>query len=223
MIKLKKLLLLILIIILMGCSNKNIVEKENVTEKIEIVGNQLHIYKDFNETPIGIYKNKEKIEKYKTSIKIGRDIAIFNIFPSDSNSISYNYFGEGFNKEWIKYNNNLKIGFNLKYTTDDMGNISHTILNVEEADDYQGYILVFLYDDYDIYKNNRVYSHVEKDKENTIYSSIKLYPQSAFNEINSKIVLTVFTYDDLEDFDENKEYRGNSKYSIEICDINKTC
>ena len=41
-------------------------------------------------------------------------------------------------------------------------------------------------------------------------------------DIKSKIILTVFTYDD-DDFDEETNaYRGNSKYSIVISDLNKT-
>ena len=93
------------------------------------------------------------------------------------------------------------------------------------AYDYEGYILLFLYDDYDLYINNKVYSHTEKnqEKEDTVFSSIKLYGEAASPSITSKIKLTAFTYDSEDDFDEFGEYRGNSKYTITICEINKTC
>ena len=35
-------------------------------------------------------------------------------------------------------------------------------------------------------------------------------------DITSPIKFTVFTYNGLEDFDENNNYRGNSKYEINI-------
>ena len=221
----KKIIILLLSLLCFGCNKEKIVEKESIVEKKDIVGNQPIVYKASNETLISIYKNRRLIKEYNTSIKIGKDIALFNIYPSNEELLNYNNFGESFYNEFNKYNKNknLKIGFNLKYSTEDNGDISHTILNIEDTDDYQGYILIFLYDDYDIHKNNLIYSHIEEDKENTLYSSIKLYPQSAFPKVNSKIKLTVFTYDGLDDFDENGEYRGNSKYSIEICDTNKTC
>jgi len=225
MIDLKIKILLVILLFLVGCNNHEIIEKKIITEKKEIVGKKRTAYKDFNETPIGIYRNKERIETFKTDIKVGKDIALFNIYPSNSLTLTYSHFGDSFYKEFMKYNkdNNLKIGFNLKYSTDDYGDISHTILNFEDTNDYEGYILIFLYDDYDLYKNNKIYSHIEEDKKDTRYSSIKLYPQSGFPKVNSKILLTVFTYDDMGDFDDNKEYRGNSKYSIEICDTDKTC
>ena len=42
-------------------------------------------------------------------------------------------------------------------------------------------------------------------------------------EVDSKILLTVFTYDTEDDFDENKEYRGNSKYTMTICLEGRKC
>ena len=36
------------------------------------------------------------------------------------------------------------------------------------------------------------------------------------NKVTSPITLEAFTYDSADDFDEKGNYRGNSKYSIEI-------
>ena len=52
-------------------------------------------------------------------------------------------------------------------------------------------------------------------KDDTIYSSIKLYLHKQSIEITSPITLTVFTYKDDNDFIDG-HYRGNSKYSITI-------
>lgn len=232
----KKIILLLLLIIVVGCAKQNENNSQNNennnenTENTEIIDEPVEdvvVYKDDNNTPIGIYRSKNRISEFKKSITVGKDIALLNIFPSNDSVLSYDTFGQTFYDTWNSYkkDSNLKIGFNLKYSTTDNGDISHTILNYSDTDDYEGYILIFLYDDYDIYKNKRVYSHIEakNDNENTLYSSIKLYPQSAYPNINSKIILTVFTYDGLDDFDEDGEYRGNSKYSLIICDTNKTC
>ena len=56
---------------------------------------------------------------------------------------------------------------------------------------------------------------MEEVKDDTIYSSIKLYLHKQINEITSPITLTVFTYKDDSDFVDG-HYRGNSKYTITI-------
>ena len=225
--------LLILLLLIVGCNKKeemknNIVNNE-INEQVPITEPEPvpepPKYIDYNNTPIAIYRNNQKVVEFKDSFRIGKDMAIFKIFPSNDEYISFS--GEAFYSKFNEYNTsgNLKIGFNMSYDVIDGRHFSQTILHVNDTYDYQGYILEFLYDDYDLYKNNKIYSHVEPDQENenTLFSSIKLYPQSAYPDIISKIILTVFTYDSEDDFDENHEYRGNSKYSIVICDTNKTC
>ena len=239
----KKILLILLsiTIALTGCKKENSMEESNdikeieeeIIEKEEIVEEPeqeeiIEEYKDENTTPIAIYKNKEKVTEYKTNYTLGKDIAKFQIFPSNEDHLSYSgNFGRAFHNEWIKYspNNNLKIGVNLKYDLGDGRVASHTIKHVPETYAYEGYILLFLYDDYDLEVNNKIYSHIEvgEENENTVISSIKLYPGSAVHDINSKVEITVFTYDGEDDFDEFGEYRGNSKYTITMCDPNKTC
>ena len=75
-------------------------------------------------------------------------------------------------------------------------------------------LYAYLYDDI---HNSGHYSHVTMDtlKDNTIYSSIKLYLHNKTNEITSPITLTVFTYKDDNDFIDG-HYRGKSKYTITI-------
>ena len=46
-------------------------------------------------------------------------------------------------------------------------------------------------------------------------TSIKLYAVDGIDKVED-IVLTAFTYDSEDDFDVSGNYRGNSKYSINI-------
>lgn len=221
-------IILLLLLIVVGCKDKNVNNKKKkkvIEEKKEIVEEVQESKKvEKEEIPIAFYNGNNKLTNFKTNIVSGKDIGIFSMYLSDDDNINndvvslYNKYLE------YKKTRNIKIGYNLTYSIQDGRTISHNILSVNDTEDYQGYILVFLYDDY----NNRgksFYSHIEQgqENENTLVSSIKLYPQSASNEIVSKIILTVFVYEGEDDFDQNNEYIGNSKYSIEICDINKTC
>ena len=218
----KRLILLFsLVLVLTGCKSKK--ENIEIIEPIETVEEEKYV--DLNNTVIGLYKEKgnklELIHEYKTNIKSGKDVGIFQIYPSkDETVILNNGFGNSFYNSWIAVPNynNLKIGFNVKYKLTTGEQVSYNILdyNVIYRELYN-----YLYDDY-ANRNKSWYSHIEeKDyNENTLFTSIKLYGSTVDN-IDSKITLTVFTYDTLDDFDENNEYRGNSSYSIEICDINK--
>ena len=79
------------------------------------------------------------------------------------------------------------------------------------------YLYNYLYDD--IHQEDGVwYSHIEPEdmKENTIFSSIKLYSAQEGSKIKYPINLTVFTYDSNDDFNELGYYRGNSYYTITI-------
>ena len=229
----KIILLLCLLFLFSGCNTtkeekRKIKEKEEIKEEEKKELPQIEEYIDDNNTPIAIYLNKKKIVEFKSDMTIGKDIVKFQIYPSNDDYLSYSgLFAQAFNDKFKEYNknNNLKIGFNLSYDVLDGRHFSHNILNASNTTDYEGYILVFLYDDYDLYKNNKIYSHIEvgEETDKTLFSSIKLYPGGAIHKIASKVLLTVFTYDSEDDFDDNGEYRGNSKYSITICENGKTC
>ena len=220
----KIIIILVLSILIVGCSNKS----KTVTKKVkkeQIKEN----YTDLNETKIGLYQEKqnklELIKEYKTDITSGVDIGIFQIYPStDSEIFLENSFGNSFYNAWIKNSNykDLKIGFNLKYTLDDNTNINHTVLNPSTTIK-NSYIFTYLYDDYKN-RNSNFYSHIEDSEydDNSLFTSIKLYA-SDVNKLNSKITLSVFTYDTEDDFTKDGDYKGNSIYTITICDINKNC
>lgn len=223
----KIILFLILLLIITGCSSK----KEKIVPegpiKEEPIDTPVEEYKDDNDTKIGLYLEKggriELITEYKTTIQNEVDAGVFQIYPSNDNEIILDSdFGTSFYNKWTSLPNykDLKIGFNLKYTLSSGEEVSYNILDYKIV--YKEFY-DYLYDDY-ANRYNSWYSHIEESDytEDTLYTSIKLYSADV-NNINSKVYLTVFTYDSQDDFDENNEYRGNSSYTITICDINKTC
>ena len=222
---------IVVLLLLVGCGTKKTVKSKSTVSKHNII--KENEYTDANVMPIGIYINDgsklKKVTNYEKSYQEYTDIGVFQVFPSNDDEITINNsYPNDFYDKWtsIDKNNNYKIGFNLKYTVLDK-EISYNILNPNDTwkDGYYEYLLVYLYDDY-VNRNSSWYSHLEqKDyNDNTYFTSIKLTANEGHININSKVVLTVFTYDGMDDFDPStNEYRGNSKYSIEICSIGKTC
>lgn len=214
----KKILIILSIFLLLGCSkevdNKQI-EKPKETKKVEVK----ETYQDLNNTPIGIYSlNNNSLTRLNTITKhlnVEEDIGIFQIFLSNENTINLNTnFGEAYNNEWIKYNN-IKLGFNIKYTLNNEQTTSYNILNPSNTFDHWEYLMNYLYDDY-ANRGKSFYSHIEeKDyNESTLFTAIKLQASYQCSEIKS-IELTAFTYDSEDDFLDN-EYRGNSKATLTI-------
>ena len=126
-------------------------------------------------------------------------------------------FGEEYYNKFISIDNheNIKVGFNIKYSLSNGENINQTITNPSNTIQ-NGYILTYLYDDYKNRYSN-FYSHIEENEYNddTLFTSIKLYANS-IDMLSSNIELTVFTYDTEDDFDADGNYRGNSKYIVNI-------
>ena len=222
----KKYLIIVLILLaLCGCSNKKNQgkEKPKVKEKKEIVDT----YKDENNTPIGIYKLQgntlTKLDTVNVTPVVEQDMGIFQIYPSNEETINLQKaYSLSFYDEWSKYKN-IKLGFNIKFTLSNGENISYNIFSPENTFDQWEYLMNYLYDDYNNYGKG-FYSHIEKDEvnENTLITSIKIQSSYSVDQINSKIVLTVFTYDTEDDIKDN-EYRGNSSYSVNICLERKEC
>lgn len=223
---------------LSGCSFFNKKEEEkvkstsNTTIKKEDSEEDIEpSYVDDNNTPIALYERNgstlKKLSTFDSKITVKKDIKTFQAFPSDEETINHsgtkyaNYYYEKWNE--VNPDKKYKVGFNLSYTLNDGTNISQNILGPSTTQTNYDYIEVYLYDAYK-HRNDSFYSHIEENEYNdeTLITSIKLTAGSKFNDIKSKITLTVFTYDE-DDFDpDNNEYRGNSKYSVTISDLNKT-
>ena len=212
----KKLIIPLLVLLLIcGCSKE--VKKEEPKKKKETITVE-DTYKDLNNTPIGIYNlngnTLNKLTSINKHLNVEEDIGIFQLYFSNEDIINLDTnYGQSFYNEFIKYPN-IKIGFNIKYTTNN-GEVSYNIFSPNNTFDHWEYLMNYLYDDY----NNRFssfYSHIEPDQvnENTLYTSIKLQASYSCSEITN-IKLTAFTYDSEDDFLDN-EYRGNSKYTLNI-------
>lgn len=218
----KVLFTLLVILLLTGCGTKEVKKEEPKKKEDNKPIGVVDTYKDLNNTPISIYKlsgNKlTKLTEDSYNLSSMEDIGVFQIFPSNEDTINLNSFGSDFYNEWIKYNtnNNLKIGFNLKYELTNGEKFNYNILSPANNFDHGEYIMNYLYDDY-ANQGKGFYSHVEdKDlTENTLYTSIKLQSSASISSVKEKIELTVFTYDSEDDFLDN-EYRGNSKYTYTI-------
>ena len=222
-------ILLIILTICTGCVKENKNEQEPKIQKEiikeENVKTEKDSYKDLNNTPIGIYKlsgNKLiKIHTINTKLEVEGLIDTFQIFPSNKEEITLNNtFATSFYNEWTNFkniNNNLKIGFNIKFKLKNGENISYNIYSPDNTFDKWEYLMNYLYDDY-ANQGKSFYSHIESNQmnDNTLFTAFKMQMSYSCFDIDSKIQFSVFTYDDNDDF-KNNEYRGNSIYTINIC------
>lgn len=215
-----KFLILVLVLFLVGCSSENneVVpedDKSTYEEKKET-------YVDDNPIKLGLYlydstySNKELLEDtYYTSFVSGKDIDSFEVFFTDDKVVSGNNFKDIWYKYYNNYSdiNNYKIGFNIKFILSDGTDFNGNFLEPDILK-YGDYFLVYLYDDVN-QEDNVIYSHLEKMEDNTLITSIKLHARDGIDKVEN-IILTVFTYDGVEDFDSDGNYRGNSSYTIRI-------
>ena len=204
------------IILLSGCSKK---EKKIIKEnkQPEVIEKEPE-YKDENPVKISFYENNKKLKDFSTSRKINGDINVFGVLFTDEEEVIGNNYKALFNSYYNQYENKekYKIGYYVKFYVNDKL-IEKTITDPTSTFALNPYIFVYLYDD--IHQPDGAwYSHVEeKDvKEDTLYTSIKLCMVTDIANVTSPITLEAFTYDSEDDFDENGNYRGNSKYSIDI-------
>ena len=102
---------------------------------------------------------------------------------------------------------------NIKFILNDGTNLDNTFLK-PDIFYFAKYFYVYFYDDIH-QKDGTMYSHLEEVNDNTLMTSIKLYAVDGIDNVQN-IILTAFTYDDKDDFDDNGNYRGSSSYTIEI-------
>ncbi len=188
-------------------------------------------YQDSNTTPIGIYQlNGNILTKLTTITKkpvIEEDLGIFQVYPANDDSITLNNsFADSYYNKWLEYkqDTNLKLGFNIKFHLNNGENVSFNILSPDDCMKRWEHLMTYLYDDY-ANRGKSFYSHIENNEynENTLFTALKIQSSAQIDEIDSKIQLTVFTYDSEDDFDENQEYRGNSSYTLNICLEGRPC
>ena len=203
---------------LTGCVNKEnnldnkkddlIIEEENIIDT----------YVDNNMVKVGLYNNKYKVTEYKTTLGNMKDIGVFDVYFTDKQMVDSSNTKTNFLKYAQEYDDisNHKIGFYISFVAQD-SMIEEVILDPSKQHKMEPYLYIYLYDDVN-QTPGTYYSHLEMDdmKDNTVFSSIKLFLAQEGVKIESPITLSVFTYDGIDDFDDNGRYRGNSYYTFEI-------
>ena len=219
----KKLVFLIILLLLVGCENpqEEIVEQEE--KQIEEVDEKEEVYLDDNPIKIALYRGNngeyKRVDTFKSKLKEITDIGVFSIILSNDEEIHDGVSIKNLYKtisSSIENFNHYKTGFNIKFTLKDGTIINENIYKPLSYDNYtfSPYLYVWIYDDVN---TTGWHSHIEEEdfNENTIMSSIKLMWANEASQIDSNIELTVFTYDE-DDFDENNNYRGISKFTTII-------
>ena len=214
----KTLIFVICSLILVGCSKDNVNDDSAVEIKEPEIIEEVKEYIDDNPVKIAFYENNKILEEYNTNSNPQTDINVFSVIFTNDKEISGNSYKTQFNTYYNKYENNekYKIGYYIKFN---VGNkvIEKTITDPSSIFSLTPYLCIYLYDD--IHQEDGVwYSHVEESdvKSDTLYTSIKLFMVENIKDVSSPIILEAFTYDSEDDFDEYGNYRGNSKYSINI-------
>ena len=215
----KKILLIVLLLFVVSCQKE---DKEEIERIEKLINDPTPTeptptpYVDTNPIKVGIYKDGKLITEYNKKFTSQTDIAIFNIVFTNDEKLPNKNFKTLWKEYFNQYEdiNDYKIGFEINVDINGEKQ-TNVMLNPKNQHKIYPYLYAYLYDDI---HNSGHYSHVEmKDvKDDTIYSSIKLYLHKQIDEITSPITLTVFTYKDENDFDLNGQYRGNSKYTITI-------
>lgn len=218
----KIIIILFCLLILPGCHkvkenlNDNNLNNENIIIKEETPKEKPYI--DDNPIKVAIYDGKNKISSYNTKLANFKDIGIFDIYYTDIDTLESSSSRTNYPIFYNQYENieDYKTGFYITFEAE--GNIiKQVILDPTKTHAMTPYLYVYLYDDVN-QKPGTYYSHLEPEdmKENTIFSSIKLFLAQEGSKISSPIDFTVFTYNGKEDFDEEGKYRGISSYTITI-------
>lgn len=212
----KYIILLLTILSITACKTKK-EENINIPKINEEVTTQ---YVDTNPIKVGIYNNNKLVKIFKTIPEYHKDIAVFNIYYTNEETVENSSIKYNFNKYYKQYENidDYKIGFYITYEAEGK-KIEKTILDPSTMHSMDPYLYVYLYDD--IHQlDGSWYSHLEEKDMNddTRTTSIKLFFAGRPNLIEFPIKLTAFTYKSEEDFNEQNKYRGNSFYTIEIVD-----
>lgn len=222
--KIKLLLILLLVFSCTSCTKKD----EDLDIPIELLDKDDiidEVYVDDSNIPLSffLYFNTN-YNNQGNSISLpwipGIDITVLTILPTNDTNVPGFYMQDLFPSYWNKLENtsNYKLGFNLSFDTTE-GQINCNILKPSDRmKELIDYIIIFLYDDVNAIRNSW-YDHLEDDEvfDNTVFSSIKIYANDKINNITSPIKLTVFAYDDDNDFDpKTGNYRGKSYKEIII-------
>ena len=209
--------------------NKNIDKNNN--ENIQIENTEIEIeetieepkYKDENQVPISLYIEQGnelvKISEYSCDWSPENVLNLFYAIPSTEESISAYNFDSMWKEKIAEYPNGDKcrIGYQVSFKYEDGETYTYNLKCPDDTYFTFPKVMTYLYDDVNLVPG-KPYYHITQDimYDYTIASSIKLVGDVDSDKIEGPITLTAFCFDSEDDFDEDGNYRGNSKYTITI-------
>ena len=221
----KKLLMILCIFLLVGCEEKK-KKKEEIKEKEvnyqeEIKEPEPPKYVDTNPIKVGLYNYGKLIDNVDVSFKDSKDLCALEVVFSDIPDLGGTNLKNNWKKYYDMYEEDIsgyKIGFYIEFEANGE-KIENLLLDPSNAYKAGPYIYAYLYDG--VHAKGR-YTHLSMEdlKDDTIYSTIKIFLYQKAKEITSPISLTVFTYKDENDFIDG-HYRGNSKHTVTITNKEK--
>lgn len=154
-------------------------------------------------------------DEFSAKWKKGEDIGSFEVVASDEDRLEGDFFADMFGARWTSFPDaaGCKIGFELRYTLSDGGEIHYTMLSPEHIE-HTEYIECWLYDDYHR-KPHQSYSHIKSMKDDTLITSIKLTCGRKIKEVQ-EIWLTAFICASLDEFDADRSYTGPTSRTLHI-------
>ena len=215
----KYIVIIILLITMTGCKNKSNTNKIKEIDKIEAIDNYGYDdnYNDTNPIKVGLYQNNKLVKEttyYKADYK---EVGTYNAFYTDKEKVENDSVKNNWYRYYKQYDDikDYKTGFYVSFEVDGK-KYERTIVDPSSQHKLDPYLYVYLYDSYN-YKPGTTYTHLTmKDvKDNTVYTTIKVYLAPEGSKITSPIILEAFTYKE-GDISENGYYRGNSKYTMTI-------
>ena len=220
----KKIFLLLLLILVSGCGVKKVEQPEKEKEEIKEEEKEKEpTYQDENPLKIGLYQSGgnlyKKVDEFMSPLDSYKDIGTFSVILSNDSEVTGNSIKDLYNNVKSNYEDfsKYKIGYNINFTVKDGTTYNETILKPLDLFDYPfyNYLYIWLYDDIN---TTGWHSHIEVDDytDTTVMSSIKLMSTSLSREVVDGFKITVFTYDTMDDFDENGNYRGVSSHTLTI-------
>ena len=174
-------------------------------------------WKDNNPITIGLYHSnsttgkRELKTEYTANWTYHKDIISFNVFYTNEEELSNKKLVPLYEEYASKYDNidDYRIGYIIEFNDTKV-----QILRPSDTDQIFNILEIYLYDAI-AHKNDSWYSHTtdKEFNENTLLQGIKLTAGKNIDNITTNIKITAFTYDS-DDFDENNNYKGISKYSL---------
>ena len=154
-------------------------------------------------------------DEFSAKWKKGEDIGSFEVIASDADELPGDFFGDIFGAAWKSFPqaDKCKIGYTLRYTLKDGGEIRYTMLSPKHIE-HTEYLECWLYDDYHR-EPHQSYSHIKTMKKDTLMTSIKLTCGPKIADVE-EIWLTAFICASLDQFDAERNYTGDTSCTLHI-------